>query len=274
MLSPYTNASSTIYPPQNRSPWPSLLDYDHLQQRRRSSMNSSMTSNSDSRRSSYHHLQHIDHRPSVPYSPPHQSYDHHRPNNNGRGPEHAYYDHSRQHLHPHHPHPHPHHQQQNYAYYSHNNPHNYHRDSMIPSPPPQSSLFKSETSRRLSLDDTLPLRRQSADPRYDSTHQQQQLSGPRRLSLQQYYARLANQAPPPPPLATSSTTPTHTSSPLNEEIIHLPPLRSVVPQTAASPQYKRPSQEGIVEVDAAVAMMQLASRRQLQQQQEKGRYSA
>ncbi|KAK4514907.1 Tim44 domain-containing protein [Mucor velutinosus] len=276
MLLPYSNASSTIYPPQSRSPWPSSLDYDYLQQRR-SSMNSSMTSNSDSRQSSYHHLQHIDRRPSVPYSPPHQSYDHHRPNNNGHGAGHAYYDHAPQHLHPHHPHHshhphHPHHQQPNYAYYSHGGSHNYHRDSMIPSPPPQSSLFKSDTSRRLSLDDTLPLRRQSADPRYDSPHHHQLLNGPRRLSLQQYYARLASQPPPPPPLATSSTTSTHNSSPLNEEIIHLPPLRSVIPRNSTSSQHKQPHQERIVEVDAAVAMVQLASRRQLQQQKE-GHYS-
>jgi hypothetical protein len=58
---------------------------------------------------------------------------------------------------------------------------------------------------------------------------------------------------------------------LNEEIIHLPPLRSIVPNNGILQQHKQSEsqhQEGTVEVDAAVAMMQLASRRQQQQQQQ------
>jgi hypothetical protein len=129
----------------------------HTYDRRRSSV---MSSTSEGRRPSY---------PLIPFSPPHQSYDHRTP----LECEKPYY------------------------------------RMMIPSPPP--SLFKAnDYNRRLSMEDRLPLRRQSADA---------------------YYKR---------PVDRRSSQP--------EEVVHLPPLR-------LKPQ------EGVVEVDAAVAMMELASRK-------------
>lgn len=168
-----------VQSPSMLAPSPLNNDFHTFdQQRRRSS------AMSEGRRPSYPA---VDRRPSVPFSPPHQTYDHYRhPMEYDKG---YYY----------------HHQQQ----------------MMIPSPPP--SLLKSNDFRRLSMEDRTPLRRQSADSYY-STHPYE----PRRLSLQ------------------------HTTK---EEVIHLPPLRSVI-ASGSKPQ------EGVVEVNAAVAMMELSTRQQ------------
>jgi hypothetical protein len=70
-----------------------------------------------------------------------------------------------------------------------------------------------------------------------------------------------------PPTPASISQQCH-RSPLNrKELIHLPPLRSIVHNNSLTQQsLSRQAQDGIVEVDAAVAMMQLASMRQKQQQ--------
>jgi hypothetical protein len=79
------------------------------------------------------------------------------------------------------------------------------------------------------------------------------------MSLQQYSPHIVH-------------PPTRSPNNLGGEVIHLPPLRSIVTnnsqgqQRTAShllpPKHHYHQQDGIVEVDAAVAMMQLASRRQ------------
>lgn len=210
----------------------------------------------------------IDRRPSVPFSPPHQSYDNSRPvSTSGDHKNNA------SHL-------------ECNLYENHHNNQQQHRlhlmsshydNRMIPSPPPQSSLFKSE-HRRSSLDQAYPTgtdninlinRRRSADPHfYHPINQYQHV--PRRMSLQQYSPRVVH------PPKVSSPDYLHT-----EEVIHLPPLRSIVStgssasdneaqleHLSSSPLPPRKhlhhyhQQESIVEVDAAVAMMQLASRRQ------------
>ncbi|GAA5807055.1 hypothetical protein MFLAVUS_000405 [Mucor flavus] len=158
-----------------------------------------------------HHLSHIDRRPSIPFSPPHQSYDSSRMVMNSNDYK------------PHYP----------------TNQH--YRNNTIPSPPPQTPLFKPEL-RRLSFDDTLTyqtnhsIRRLSADPHF------------------YHYRRRRDSVQQASPAARQSAT----------EVIHLPPLRSIVSENTMPvlPKHHHYTQDGIGEVDAAVAMMQLASRRQ------------
>lgn len=238
-----SSSSSIVYQQQQQQqrsvPW---LDYPYNSQSKRKSCVTSLLSNgSDNRPLSHHHF--IDRKPSVPYSPPHQSYDHYRPSSISNNPDHYYYHYYEK---THHPHQH----------YQHN------RANMIPSPPPQSSLFKPP-----SLNDTLPLRRQSTGPSLyyrpsDTSAHHYHLSGSRRLSLQQYSPKMIH-----PPTPASISQQCH-RSPLNrKELIHLPPLRSIVHNNSLTQQsLSRQAQDGIVEVDAAVAMMQLASMRQKQQQ--------
>lgn len=183
-------------------------------------------------------LTHIDRRPSIPFSPPHQPYDTSRMVMGSN----EYSEYKNLYHHP-------------YPISLH------HRNNMIPSPPPQSSLFKPEI-RRLSFDESLAhnglannnlARRQSADPHFYHQTQQHYRRGSRRMSLQPH-------SPPtrPPPQSNLS----------NGEMIQLPPLRSIVSDTTMlQPDHHHPSkrhysQEGSGEVDAAVAMMQLSSRRQ------------
>lgn len=135
---------------------------------------------------------------------------------------------------------------------------------MIPSPPPQTSVFIPDNVAS-SLNDTSLLRRQSAGPslyhRPSETVSHHHLIGSRRLSLQQYNPGMI----PPPP--TTSTLQRHPSPLNNEEVIHLPPLRSIASNKGSIQimSSSRKPQNGAVEVDAAVAMMQLSSRRQKQQ---------
>lgn len=199
---------------------------------RRGSLNSIMTASSDSSLKS-RRLSHIDRRPSVPFSPPHQPYDSSRVviGSNDQND----YNHKKHYQAPHH-----------YPMNIH------HRSNMIPSPPPQSSLFKPEL-RRSSLDDALSNnsnRRQPADPNcYHSAYRR----GSRRMSLQQHNPQLIH-----PPARVSGDL-------SSGEVIHLPPLRSIVSSSTLqpdSPKHHYQQQDNIGEVDAAVAMMQLASRRQ------------
>lgn len=209
-----------------------------------------MTANSDislNRR----RLSHIDRRPSIPFSPPHQSYDNSRVkmgSNDFKSNFNYYESHYSNN-----------HQQ---LQYQHMIPH--HNNCMIPSPPPQ-SVFKPDL-RRMSLDEspngTLnnTLRRQSADPHlYHPVNQHHR--EPRRKSLQQYNPQIIY-----PPTRSPKDN-------LGGEVIHLPPLRSIVTNNLQGqqrtsetilppPKHHYSRQDGIVEVDAAVAMMQLASRRQ------------
>lgn len=178
-----------------------------------------MSTTSEDHRSPYR-------RPSLPFSPPHQAYDKYNR------------------LHPHYTHG------ENYLYHHEKRLHYFNNNNrlMVPSPP-YHHLFNNDTSRRLSMEDSnkIPLRRQSADPQYQPPSARLHSNVPRRMSLQQQQQQQQQNAPflrAPP-------------SSLNEEIIHLPPLRSMI-----SPTTKQQQQEGIVEVDAAVAMMQLASRQQ------------
>lgn len=199
---------------------------------RRGSLNSIMTASSDSSLNP-RRLSHIDRRPSVPFSPPHQPYDSSRVVIGSNDPND--YNHKNHYQAPHH-----------YPMNIH------HRSNMIPSPPPQSSLFKPEL-RRSSLDDVLSNnnnRRQPADPNYYHSNYRR---GSRRMSLQQPNPQIIH-----PPARVGD----HLSS---GEIIHLPPLRSIVSSNTLqpeSPKHHYQQQDGIGEVDAAVAMMQLASRRQ------------
>jgi hypothetical protein len=141
-----------------------------------------------------HNLFGQERRPSIPFSPPHQSYD----PSSQRPP--VPNDYPSPYFHP-------------------GDPNG--TRGMIPSPPP--SLFKTD-HRRLSLDDA-PARRQPADL----------MSYSRRRSLHNHPSRVPS-----------------------SEVIHLPPIQTIV-----SPMQKSPrAEDGIGEVDAAVAMMQLASRRQ------------
>jgi hypothetical protein len=236
---PYLS-SPVIYQQQQRSvPW---LDHTwNTQSRRKGSITSLVSVGSDNRHPHHHHFfQHIDRKPSIPFSPPHQSYDHYRPSISNL--EHYY-----------------HYEKAHHSYQHHQN-----RTNMIPSPPPQSSLFKPE-GRISNLKDVLPPRRQSTGPSLyyrpsdASVHHHSNAS--RRLSLQQYSPRLLH---PPPP---SGSQP-HRSPSNRAEVIHLPPLRSMIPNSSLVQQTSRQAQGGIVEVDAAVAMMQLASRRQKKQQQQ------
>ncbi|RCH82174.1 hypothetical protein CU098_003025 [Rhizopus stolonifer] len=105
------------------------------------------------------------------------------------------------------------------------------------SPPPQSTSFqKHDPYRRSSYDERTsdPLKRTAGDSRYLMPNNQ------RRMSLQ--------------PCSHSPFL----NYPVGKGPIHLPPLRSVVPTAALdSPPY--PARKRTGEVDAAVAMMQLAS---------------
>jgi hypothetical protein len=265
-------------PSQMQHHWSPNPEIQGSYDNRRGSLNSIMTASNDMGLNP-RRLSHIDRKPSIPYSPPHQSYD----NNNSRaGPnDHGNYDHHRNAKSYHH---HSGHQQDNYL--------NVHRNnSMIPSPPPQPSLFKPEV-RRLSLDGTLSanggnnsniMRRQSADPHlYNSDHYRR---GSRRMSLQQQSPHIGHPSQPLPPMPVTRSSPNNYL--LNSgEVIHLPPLRTIVPsnnsilqpeQQCRSPLLPPPTakhrqfhhhphhhqqQDGIGEVDAAVAMIQMASRRQ------------
>lgn len=238
---PNSYSKSIIYQRAQQYHWSPIQEnssssYDN----RRGSLNSIMTASSDTSLNP-RRLSHIDRRPSVPFSPPHQSYDSSRVVIGSN--DYNDYNHVKNQYH---------HQQH------HHYPMNiHHRNSMIPSPPPQSSLFKPEL-RRSSLDDALSNnnnRRQSADPHfYRSTSHYRR--GSRRMSLQQHSPQIIH----PPARAGNSNL-------SSGEVIHLPPLRSIVSSNSTllqpdSPKYHYHQQDGIGEVDAAVAMMQLASRRQ------------
>lgn len=255
---------------QHWSPNFSNADNPSTYDDRRGSFNSVLTTSSDISLNS-RRLSLIDRRPSVPFSPPHQSYDNSRP----VSPSGDYKNNS---IHldcsPYKTH---HHNQQQQQL----RPHlisSHYDNRMIPSPPHQSSLFKPDI-KRSSLNEAYPTgtntfhtihRRQSADPHlYHRNNQYQHV--PRRMSLQQYSAQIVHPPKASPPDYLHM-----------EEVIHLPPLRSIVSTASTSgynetqqsehlhssplPSRKHPlhyhQQDGIVEVDAAVAMMQLASRRQ------------
>lgn len=271
---------------------------------RRGSSNSIMTASSDIRVNYPRRLSHIDRRPSIPFSPPHQSY-----NNNSRlvrasNDCNNHYDcNSPRSYHPQSPYHHQQQHQQQHLIVHRNN-------TMIPSPPLQASLFKPE-SRRLSPDDTLSngggMRRQSADPHlYNADHYRR---GSRRMSLQQQSPHIFYPSPQHLSTATRRLSSSANGNNLrSEEVIHLPPLRNIARNSSSnsriqqqqrqqqaeqklytassspplSPpitkqqnyQYSRhhyyphqqpqQHQDAIGEVDAAVAMMQLASRRQVE----------
>ncbi|KAG1463157.1 hypothetical protein G6F55_002553 [Rhizopus delemar] len=122
----------------------------------------------------------------------------------------------------------------------HYNSHRLPQNTFMLSPPPQYSFVqKSEQYRRSSFDERtagMPSRRNASS---DNEHF---LSiNHRRMSLQ-------------PSLLSPFA-----SHPVGKGPIHLPPLRSVIRTTTLDSPPPNPTQEGLGEVDAAVAMMQLAS---------------
>ena len=228
---------STHY--QNQQQWASNAPNDSSAYYRRSSMNSIKTVSKDISGNS-RRLSHIDRRPSVPFSPPHQPYDNSRVFIGSND----FYNH---------------HDQINQRQQQYLRSQQRHQNGLIPSPPPQLTFFKPEL-RRMSSDYSFTNgRRQSADPHFyhpvDPLHREA-----RRMSLQPY----------------SSQEVVHLTSNPESEVIHLPPLRSITTNHSPlrgqqrndplsplpMPKYPYQQSNGVVEVDAAVAMMQLATKRQ------------